>query len=245
VEGNYIGTNPAGIGALGNQTGGVYLYEGSSHNTVGGTSAKARNLISGNGGSGVGIDQKGTSGNLIEGNFIGTNAAGTGPLGNSGDGVTIYLGALANTVGGTVAGSGNRIAYNQSNGVRVDGSGTHGERIERNSIYANATKVGIALTSKGNAAQPAPVIEKVTETSSATKLLFKVVGPAHYRIEFFANPSCSDPEGKAFQNVTQVAAGTYSVTLSRRLPAGEGVTATATNLSTSNTSQFSRCKSVP
>jgi titin len=245
VEGNYIGTNPAGTAALGNQRGGVYLYLASTRNTVGGTSAGARNVISGNTGNGVGLEGKGTSGNIIEGNFIGTAAAGTGPLGNSLDGVRIDAGATANTIGGTVAGSGNRIADNQSDGVQVVGAGTHGERIERNSIYATATKVGISLTSKGNGGQPAPVIEKVTETSSATKLLFKVVGPAKYRIEFFANPSCSDPEGKAFQNVTQVTAGTYSVTLSRRLPAGEGVTGTATNLSTSNTSQFSRCKSVP
>lgn len=245
VEGNYIGTNPAGTAALGNQTGGVYLYSGSSHNTVGGTSAKARNVISGNGGGGVGLDNTGTTGNVIEGNFIGTNAAGTGPLGNTGNGVAIYLGALANTIGGTVAGAGNRIAYNSANGVQVDGSSTHGARIERNSIYASGTKVGIALTNKGNGGQPAPVIEKVTETSSATKLLFKVVGPAKYRVEFFANPTCSDPEGKQFLNTVQVAAGTYPVTLSPRVPAGEGVTATATNLSTGNTSKFSGCKRVP
>jgi titin len=245
VEGNYIGTNPAGTAALPNAHGGVFLYLGSTRNTVGGTTGAARNVISGNGGSGVGLEGKGTSGNVIEGNFIGTNAAGTGALGNSLDGVRIDTGAIANTIGGTVAGSGNRIAYNHSDGVQVVGASTHGERVERNSIYANLTKVGIALTSKGNAAQPAPVIEKVTETSSATKLQFKVQGPAKYRIEFFANPSCSDPEGKTFLNVAQVTAGTYSVTLSSRLPAGEGVTATATNLSTANTSQFSGCKLVP
>ncbi len=245
IEGNYIGTNPAGTAALANKRGGVYLYLGSTRNTVGGTTAAARNVISGNGGSGVGLEGKGTSGNLVEGNFIGTNAAGTGALGNSADGVRIDTGALANTIGGTVAGSGNRIAYNHLDGVQVVGASTHGEQIERNPMYANATKVGIALTSKGNAAQPAPVIEKVTQTSSATKLQIKVQGPAKYRIEFFTNPGCSDPEGKTFLAATRVSAGSYSVSLSSRLPAGEGVTATATNLSTANTSQFSGCKRVP
>ena len=48
IAGNYIGTNAAGSGGLGNDIG-VLIVDGSSNNTVGGTTAGARNLISGNG----------------------------------------------------------------------------------------------------------------------------------------------------------------------------------------------------
>jgi hypothetical protein len=46
VEGNYIGTNANGSGALGNGGAGVRI--GSANNTIGGTEPGARNVISGN-----------------------------------------------------------------------------------------------------------------------------------------------------------------------------------------------------
>jgi hypothetical protein len=247
IEGNYIGTNRTGKVAVPNHHGGVFLYEGSTHNRVGGPSAGARNVISGNGSAGVGIDNRGTSHNLVEGNFIGTKAGGSGVLGNAREGVVIYKGATLNTIGGTTAKSANRIAHNKADGVRVNGPGTRGNRIERNSIFANGAKlgIGIALTKGGNGRQAAPVIKKVSQTRSATKVIVKVHGPAKYRVELFANPSCSHAEGKQFVGAVNLKSGTYSLTLSSHLRAREGVTATATNQSTSNTSQFSGCKTVP
>ena len=244
VKGNFIGLKPSGRAALGNQEGGLAIFAGASRNTVGGTAAPARNVISGNPANGVAINDPGSDGNVLQGNFIGTNATGGGAIPNSGSGVFILNGASHNTIGGTVKGAGNRIAHNGSRGVHVDGSKTVGDRVEGNSIFANKTRVGIALTKAGNANQAAPRITGVTVSAGSTKITLHV--PAgRYRVELFANPSCADPEGKGFLGFFTKTGGTWTVTLNRKLPAGQGITATATNTATSNTSRFSHCRAVP
>jgi hypothetical protein len=243
VAGNYVGTTPQGTAAMPNKSGGVAIYNSAARNTIGGTTAGTRNLISGNAGTGVVLSGAGTTGDLVEGNFIGSNAAGTAALGNAHDGVLIQHGATGNTIGGTAAGTGNTIAYNKLDGVHIDGSSTHADRVERNSIFTNHTKVGIALTNKGNGSQAAPVITRVTN-AKATKITLRVPTGKH-RVELFANPSCADPEGKRFVAATTLSGGTWTLTLSTKLPAGQGVTATATKLATANSSRFSACRRVP
>jgi CSLREA domain-containing protein len=119
VQGNYIGTKANGTEALANSVDGVFIFPGSSTNTIGGTAAGARNVISGNSGHGVQISGAGATGNQVQGNFIGTNAAGTAALGNY-QGVRIDN-ASTNTVGGTTAGSGNVISGNRAEGVGIIG----------------------------------------------------------------------------------------------------------------------------
>lgn len=85
-------------------------FDGASGNVIGGTSLGAGNVISATLGFGVEIGDSASTGNLIEGNLIGTDATGTLAAGNEGDGV--YLSSAGNTVGGTVAGAGNLIADN-------------------------------------------------------------------------------------------------------------------------------------
>jgi hypothetical protein len=133
VEGNFIGTNAAGTGGLGNGFNGVVVTANS--NIVGGTTALTRNVISANTGEGV-LIQGNT--NVVEGNFIGLDAAGAAALGNSDNGVLVF--GSANFIGGTTAGSGNVISANHANGVFVAGSG--------NLIAANT----IGLNAAGNAA---------------------------------------------------------------------------------------------
>jgi titin len=153
IEGNYIGTNAAGTGALANRIAGVYI-SGAGNNTIGGTTAGARNLISGNM-DGVLVLRSGTAGDTIEGNYIGTNAAGTAALANTNIGV--YLsGAGGVTVGGTASGAGNVISGNTTAGVYLAGSGAANDLIEGNSIGievggvgALANGVGIYLSSTG------------------------------------------------------------------------------------------------
>src|SRR5215217_1896681 len=164
VMGNYIGTDKDGDDDLGNTLG--VLINGASNNTIGGTDAgdgevdgvvKARNVISGNvssqtfgnDGDGVRITSADSTGNKVEGNYIGTGASGTQPLSNSGDGVRIDSSASKNTVGGTEAGAGNIISGNVGNGVEVsywrnannseenDPTPATGNRILSNSIYDN------------------------------------------------------------------------------------------------------------
>ena len=132
VEGDYIGTDFTGVVALGNGTG-VEIDGAATDNTIGGTTAAAGNVISGNTGDGVEIDGTPTSNNLIEGNEIGTNPAGTAALPNGGDGVEIDAGPTNNTVGGTTAAAGNLISGNTENGVEINGT-TSGNVIEGDDI---------------------------------------------------------------------------------------------------------------
>jgi titin len=148
VEGNDIGTDASGLHALGNGSVGVYIQAGASSNTVGGSTAGAANLISGNAGSGVRITGTGTSNNLVEGNDVGTFAGGGGPLANGGYGAQVDSGASSNTVGGTTVGTRNVISGNGASGVQIAGSGTTGNVVEGNYIGVDSTgefRVGNAV----------------------------------------------------------------------------------------------------
>src|SRR5262249_1991695 len=76
MECNWIGTNNTGTAAAGNWVG-ISVF--SPGNTIGGVGAAAtRNVISGNGESGIRLQAPNT---VIEGNYIGTDAAGQHALG--------------------------------------------------------------------------------------------------------------------------------------------------------------------
>jgi hypothetical protein len=127
VQGNFIGTNASGTAALPNSGTGIVIATDAGGNTVGGTSSAARNIISGNGGDGIDI---GTgvgpcSGNVVEDNYIGTNATGTAAVANSGNGILIWNGAAGNTVGGTTSATRNVISGNTYSGVCIGGSSSN------------------------------------------------------------------------------------------------------------------------
>ena len=85
VAGNFIGTNAAGTAAVANSTG-VGIENNTGTNTIGGTTAAARNVISGNANDGVILF---SDAGVIEGNFIGTDLTGQVAVGNA-VGVDIY-----------------------------------------------------------------------------------------------------------------------------------------------------------
>ncbi len=58
VEGDYIGTDPSGLHSLANNWG-VFVTGGATNNTFGGTSAAARDLISGNAWTGLELNGSG------------------------------------------------------------------------------------------------------------------------------------------------------------------------------------------
>ena len=264
VLGNLIGTDLSGTVALGNGNFGVFV-EGAPGNIVGGASAAARNLISGNAGSGVAIALAGANGNLVQGNFIGTQADGVSALPNLSDGVVFDLGASGNSIGGTNAGEGNRIAFNSNDGVLVlDGTGN---RVLSNSIHSNGTTaqhLGIDLGPQGvtpndagdgdagaNNLQNFPVLSSAAIISGSTTVAgaLNSTPGANFRIEFFSNPSC-DPSGTGegrtflgFRNVTTDGAGdaVFSAGPFAGVVVGQAVTATATNTATNDTSEFSTC----
>ena len=137
IEGNLIGTDITGTTALGNFQGvnlEVLSTDVTSNVTLGGTTAGARNLISGNG-NGVTING-GPVGALIQGNFMGTDVTGTTKLGNYGVALVLQLGH-DNTVGGTVAGAGNVLAG--SGGVGFDISSSDNNLIQGNFVGTDVT----------------------------------------------------------------------------------------------------------
>ena len=134
IESNYLGTNATGMVALANGDSGVFIANGSSYNTIGGSTAPARNLISGNGSSGITMQGDGVSWNLVQGNYIGTDATGTADLGNGSDGIHISE-ARNNIIGGTASSTANTIAFNGISGVAI-AAGT-GNAILTNNIFSN------------------------------------------------------------------------------------------------------------
>src|SRR5262249_49748406 len=89
IKGNYIGTDVTGTAVLRNFGDGVFI-DGAADNTIGGSTAAERNIISGNGSNRGEIVGSGAQGNVVIGNYIGTDVTGTSRfLGNFNDGVRI------------------------------------------------------------------------------------------------------------------------------------------------------------
>ena len=139
IEGNLIGTDITGTVALGNAISGVILVDAATNNTIGGLTAAAANLISGNTDNGISISGSGTMDNVVAGNKIGTNLAGTAALANGSSGVDVYPGATYNTIGGTVSGAGNLISGNGFDGVFLDGAGVSYNLVAGNLIGTDVT----------------------------------------------------------------------------------------------------------
>ncbi len=134
VEGCFVGTDVTGSVALGNGNIGVLIGQ-ASNNTLGGSSPGAGNLISGNP-EGITVLDVTATGNVILGNYIGTDLSGTAAIPN---GVGISLAGPGNTVGGTGAGEGNLISGNEVNGVNFFGENAAGNLVQGNYIGTDAT----------------------------------------------------------------------------------------------------------
>jgi parallel beta-helix repeat protein len=110
VEGNLIGTNAAGTGALGNSFFGVVVAGTSTGNQIGGTAAGARNVVSASGRSGI-VFVLGATGDSAVGNYVGTDVTGNTAIGNPSNGILIQFDGDGNTIQGNVV-SGNGIGIN-------------------------------------------------------------------------------------------------------------------------------------
>jgi len=130
IAGNFIGVELTGTAARGNGLQGIWL-NGSSGNVIGGTNAADRNVISGNGDAGIYLLN--AAGNAIQGNFIGTTAAGTAALANANNGVTLSS-SPGNVVGGIVAGARNLVSGNGASGIYVNGTTSTANIIQGNYV---------------------------------------------------------------------------------------------------------------
>jgi hypothetical protein len=260
MQGNYIGTDITGTTSLGNEGDGISLDNIADNNTIGGTMPEARNLISGNGGTGIRIANSRV--NLVQGNFIGTDINGTANLGNNANGIRIDPGASNNTIGGIAVGASNIIAFNNLDGVNILDTGSINNPILGNAIFSNGG-LGIDLDPDGvtdndsgdedtgaNNRQNFPVLTSAI-TGNGTITVAGVLNSTpstSFRIELFANSAC-DPalygEGETFLGFTEISTGEcpavdFSVTLAVAVTAGQFITATATDPN-GNTSEFARC----
>lgn len=262
VQNNYIGTDASGTADNGNGTNGVTILD-APNNLIGGSTASARNVISGNNGGGVGVGASvnNAAGTRIQGNYIGTDASGTSPLGNNSYGVYLSSGSGGVIVGGTNTGEGNLIAFNATNGVTVTGAESIKNQITGNSIHSNGG-LGIDLGDDGvtqnddgdtdlvaNNYQNYPVINTVTSSSAQGTL--NSTPNTQFRIEFFDNVA-ADPSGYGegatfigFINVTTDANGnaSFTKTFSPAITSGHFVSATAISTN-GDTSEFAQAKLV-
>lgn len=210
----------------------------------------------------------------IQGNLIGTDATGqNGILTYRGISVAQSTGiyTLHDTlIGGTEPGQGNTVAFTETTGV-VIGPLTTGARITGNSIHDN-TLLGIDLlpwsgvsgptpndaldadTNGGNAFQNYPEIMNawINGNSLSVNGTLESTPNTVYGVEVFATPEC-DPsgfgEGQVYLGSTEVSTdssgvGYFDAVFETTTPIGWIVTATATELASGNTSEFSPCASV-
>ncbi len=192
IQGNRIGTNASGTAALPNVTG----IEANNANglVVGGTGAGAGNVIGGSTGSGLRLTS--SSNVTVQGNFFGTNAAGTADVGN-------FIGIEVNTVGaliGTATPGGpgsNLIAFNHR-GIVVNGQDT---TIRGNSIRDN-TLLGIDLADNGvsrndagdvDGQQNFPHITSAVPEGGGVRIIGVLDSTASstFDLDFYESPGCS------------------------------------------------------
>ncbi|RZL10805.1 MAG: DUF4347 domain-containing protein, partial [Rubrivivax sp.] len=243
VQGNIIGLNASGTAALANTGVGIDVRT-PGISVIGGATATARNVISGNTGHGLNITTN--PGHKVQGNYIGLGLDGSTLLGNGGAG--IYIAASNVVVGGKNAGEGNTIAGNTGAGIAV-ASGT-GNLFYRNSIHSNGG-LGIDLENDGvtsndtndgdggaNYRNNFPVITSALNNGTVTKVTgslewFAQAQPVY--IEFYASPvadASGHGEGRTYLGFVQVTtnASTGDVSFSVDLPtvaAGQYITAVA------------------
>jgi hypothetical protein len=142
IEGNFLGILPDDQTASANADG-VFITNGASGNSLGGTAPAQRNILSGNAYWGFVIEG---NNNTVAGNLIGLAADGLTPLGN-GNGGVMDQGASTNVIGGTTSAARNFIAGNLNRGLKLtidhtsdgitSGPNASGNQLEGNWIGLN------------------------------------------------------------------------------------------------------------
>ncbi|HEY1788491.1 MAG TPA: M12 family metallopeptidase, partial [Verrucomicrobiae bacterium] len=158
VQGNDIGTDPSGSFAMPNGLSGVFLGGTTTSNIIGGANAAARNILSGNDQYGVWISDTNTTGNLVEGNYIGTDVTGTNAIPNQFSGIILGGWSSGNTI------FGNLLSGNEGYGVLMtntidnliwgNGIGLSGSEALGNTLSG----IGIFSGAQGNVIGPINII---------------------------------------------------------------------------------------
>ena len=252
MAGNFFGTDPTGTIDEGNDFDAIFSFSGGGYQ-IGGTDPEDRNLMSGNGRDAV----TGSTAIEVVGNYIGTQADGKSPLGNSDHGVAGF--STGNVIGGAGE-AGNVIAFNTNGGI-VLSNPNMGSPFLGNRIFGNGG-LGIDLGDDGvtandpgdadtgaNELQNFPVLKSVRSGSGETKISAKLNSTPNttFTIEYFANKANGREGRKLLGTFGELSDADGKVrvklTLGQRVPVGDRVTATATNANDS-TSEFSKPRKV-
>jgi parallel beta-helix repeat protein len=139
VAGNFVGTDVTGTRAVPNGGDGIAVNR--FDNTIGGTEAGSRNVVSGNADDGIELFAAAapTADNVVQGNYIGLDVTGGASLGNAGFGITLNGSVKNNTIGGSEPGARNFISGNRRGGVWVTGPGTTTNVLHGNYIGTEVT----------------------------------------------------------------------------------------------------------
>ncbi len=259
IAGNFVGTDPSGMIDDGNTEG---VIVSGDHNRIGGLSPADRNLIGGSVNA-VGLRVSGDA-NLVQGNFIGTDATGLAPIANHGAGIVI--GGEGDSIGGVAKGAGNVIAFNGGSVIAPDASSS-GIAILGNLMFGAATNSrdlgGIDLDYDGvtandacdfdtgaNLRQNYPVVTSAVSQEGAVDIGFSLNSrpSATFRVEFFASRACDASgfgQGERFLGAVSVStnagcAASAVAHLNVCLAGDYVITTTATD-DAGNTSEFSAC----
>jgi parallel beta-helix repeat protein len=126
IDSNYVGIQSDGTTDNGNTLKGIRVSSSPSVTIT-------DNLISGNDDGGIYVAGAASVGTTITGNYIGTNAAGTAAVGNTGQGIQVSN-APDTQIGGNTSVERNIISGNSSSGVYVSGTDSAGTMIQGNYI---------------------------------------------------------------------------------------------------------------
>jgi parallel beta-helix repeat protein len=157
VKGNRIGTDPTGTQSRPNAASGVAINSAPNN-------AILANLISGNFGDGVAIQGSLATGDIVAGNRIGTNAAGTAVLPNSNDGVEVF-----GSAGGSVVES-NLISGNKQDGVALRLTSAPG------TVAHNLIGVSAGLGKLGNGHDGVTLASSSGNTVIGNRIWFNAIG---------------------------------------------------------------------
>ena len=260
MQGNWIGTNATGTGAIANAADGVQIFAAPG-NTIGGSAIGAGNIISGNTLSGVSLNFSGAAGNFVYGNRIGTQGDGLTALPNGLSGVTIAFNASSNRIGGPALGQGNVIAGNTDDGIAVE-SGVN-NRLSGNSYFANG---GLAIDlgpdgvqppdvgdgdSGANLLQNYPYLAAVSSDGATTTSIagsLSSTANATFTVELYASAGCDASghgEGTTYLGSTSVlsdASGAAAFLISLPVGVANGATVTGVAITAAgSSSEFGPC----
>ena len=234
IQGNFIGLNASGGGGIANASQGIEIQNGAQSNVVGG-GVGYRNFISGNGVYGIAIHDLNTARNIVQGNTIGLDAMSAGAIPNGWAGITVYAGATANQIGGTMLGAANLVASNSGGGILLDNVNTINNTIRGNSVFGNSSR-GLALYDGANLSVAAPALSAAA-VGTKTTVSGSVFGCVNtiYHVDFYANPApASTAQAMTYLGYRDVMTGagglaSFALSLGALIPPGRVITATSTD----------------